>query len=205
VGVYNEIQVGRFNRLIQKLLSMKGRATMNIMSPELQAVLPLFHGPEDRYLEGWNEFGHGGQVVAPGGAIAAKRLRNPVGSNALILVTKVSFGNVLADQPFINRFFTSLDLNNNPFTGALYDIRTGQAAASVGIISTQTGAAGSPGATIWQGVIPANGYIEAFNEEDQFFPILPGDSLSIYSNAVTQSPFITMMWRERFLEDSERT
>ena len=54
---FNEILVGRYNRLIQKLFGMKGDAALFQFSTEMMAVLPMFMGNENRYLESWTLFG----------------------------------------------------------------------------------------------------------------------------------------------------
>jgi hypothetical protein len=41
--------------------------------------------------------------------------------------------------------------------------------------------------------------------EDHQFPILPGDALTIVNQGLNSPLQVNLMWRERFLEDSERT
>src|SRR6266851_4747570 len=55
---FNEILVGRYNRSLQKLLSMKGQAVMPQLASELQPTFSFFSGAENRYLESWERFGN---------------------------------------------------------------------------------------------------------------------------------------------------
>jgi len=47
---------GRFNRLLQKFLSVKGGAVITDIGGEIIPVFPFFFGREVRFLEGWESF-----------------------------------------------------------------------------------------------------------------------------------------------------
>ena len=67
MGHFNEILSGRFNRFVQKHFSMKGREGMPTLAADLGMTMSFNSGSENRYLEGWDLFGHsfqGGPIVA---------------------------------------------------------------------------------------------------------------------------------------------
>jgi len=69
--------------------------------------------------------------------------------------------------------------------------------------SQQTGAALTGGVIITQSVL-ANTPFQYIQHEDQQIPLAPGDAL-IFQGIAGVVVFLTFWWRERFLEDSERT
>src|SRR5437660_10167921 len=75
---FNEIQVGRYNRFIQKLLQIKGPPSMAQVATEMQPVFQFFNGAENRYLEGWLRYGQAASVPAGGaGTFSMVPLRTP--------------------------------------------------------------------------------------------------------------------------------
>ncbi len=77
---YNEILVGRYNRRLQKLFSMKGEPPAPQLSTEIGTTLNLFSGIEERYLEGWAVFSLHVNNTVGAGVNAGVRFRNPVAS-----------------------------------------------------------------------------------------------------------------------------
>ena len=59
LAIFNEIENARYARMLQKLSGVKGNAPVRQLAGEVMAVLPIFNGAENRYLEGWNRFGQG--------------------------------------------------------------------------------------------------------------------------------------------------
>src|SRR5216684_1967801 len=88
---FNEINVGRYNRALQKLLGMKGEASVPILASEIAPSFVLPYGVENRYLEQWNRFGLGMNVTATAGNQSAFRLRNPAGSNVIAVVEVLTY------------------------------------------------------------------------------------------------------------------
>jgi hypothetical protein len=205
VAVYNEIQVGRFNRYLQKLLSMKGPASMNTLAPELMPILAMFSGTEDRYLQGWDRFGVGFQI----GGIAAQttngRIRNPAGSNVIAVIEKL--------------FVDDTNVGND-----LFQLGVGKQAADLGSVVSTAGSRLDPRGRDSASCIVSGGnnallggFVIAAEEQDtsargiefivtdiQELPLLPGDAYSIISSASAPNCRFTFWWRERLLEDSER-
>ncbi len=215
---YNEILVGRFNRLIQKLLSIKGPASLISVEDSMQAVIPLFHGVENRYLEGWGIFQRELSSAAVAGALANGRLRNPRGSK-VIAVVEIIFGS--APSPANNELFTleygaplaAGVADYADLTGPLplinMDARqAGAGASQVGSVSIAS--AGAPAAALGGFFIgrraAQNGNMIPFIAyANQELLLLPGAALQIAAtqNANLQE-FFTFRVRERILEDSEQ-
>lgn len=201
---YNEILVGRFNRSLQKLTQLKGDAPAPQLASEIvpSVVFPL--GAEFRYLDSWDRFG----VRVFQAAVAAQfgfiRIRNPGGSNVVSVLEKITLTNTLADSPLIQLNAQAADLATAfaPTVGRL-DNR-GRANPTLSL-STTTSASALTGTLTWGGTFPANGTLEVIVFEEQEIPLLPGDAVTVQGGTLNQSVVTTFFWRERFLEESERT
>ncbi len=201
---FNEILVGRYNRYLQKLLSMKGPASLVSLSDELSTVFPLFSGAENRWLEAWQKFGINFTVAAVAAQVGAVRLRNPIGSNVVAVIERAWAFNATAtvDQPLfqINKF-SGADLAATG-NGQRFDARGIQASSLVA--SAGAAAAPSIGGGFCQGIFAANQIFELITTDIDEIPLAPGDSFQMQSNVVNQEFRGCYLWRERFLEDSER-
>lgn len=200
---YNEIQVGRFNRLIQKLLSLKGPASLVSAEDSLGFVLPLFHGVENRYLEAWERFGAVAVVTAQGVATKGEVMIRNTTRNVVAVFERLAIFQPGATDVFFLQF-------NSPVGAALanavvpnsLDTRT-RATPSIDITF---GAAGIGGANISGGVVPVNALgLELVFQENQELPLLPNSNYLIIPDTLTNSAFrVALLWRERQLEESER-
>jgi len=203
VARFNEIQVGRYNRFLQKLLSIKGQPSMPQLAAEMQPVFPFFSGAENRYLENWNRFGQSMLGTAVAAQNTAFRMRNPLTSNVVAVIEKATWANVTgaADAPFMQLNAGTADLAGIfTITAARFDNR-GNPQPSC-ILSGGNNTA-SIGGSKCQLALAANTTFDFINTDIQEFTLLPGDILQFVSNAVNIAPFMNIWWRERFLEDSE--
>jgi len=155
---FNEVQVARYNRFLQKLLAMKGQAVTPILSTEMQGVINFFNGAENRYLESWFRFGVFTSVAANAGQLSAFLLDNPGGSNVMAVVEKIAIANANASA-------TDFKLEHGPKTGNYATIVSN---------------------------------IARFDPPGQQVPTLITGPVN---GVLTPS----IWWRERFLEDSERS
>ena len=205
---YNEILVGRFNRALQKLTQLKGDAPAPQMASEIQPSWPLPLGNEFRYLEGWSLWSMSGRVTGGAAQFSAFRLRNPTGSNVIGVIQSVI---VSAGQAAGDTFTFAL----GPIAGDLTTVLTPQrldarlktsGTGSVLIPSqtTNSGGAGSPQIGIL-GMNPANNSYETITDPVSEIPLLPGDTFQIDDATANQQLTFWVRWRERFLEESERT
>src|SRR5437879_5372052 len=208
MAVYNEVQVGRYVRFLQKFLSIKGRQPAPLtFSGELGAMWSLFHGVENRYLEGWQTFGVATNVAAGGaGFKTGSRLRNPVNSNVVAAIIKIYYGSVIGDSTGALRFgSTTANLASIQLGNIGLDLRG--APNAVCIVSTQNTTATlpalSPGAAIWGPTQGANSSADVVITDIQELPLLPGSAYQMEVGPLNQAGVTSWWWRERPLEESE--
>jgi hypothetical protein len=205
---FNEILVGRYNRFIQKLLSMKGDASLFQFSSEMGAYLPLFSGVENRYLEGWDRFGATFSQAAVAAVTSGIRLRNPSGSNVLGVIEKIFVHNAAGavDQPLLQIGPAPTDLNTvTVMPGARMDSRC---RPNPSLINSRSAAVSATNlaANLLQYAVNANTQnFDLLIFEEQEITMLPGDAVQVISNTVNTQMSVSFFWRERFLEESERT
>src|SRR5207249_7739029 len=110
MALHNEILAGRFNRLFQKLLSMKGGPPAPQLSSELQMQIGLFHVVENLFIESWNRFSAANVLNASVGNNSQQRIRNPATSTVIAVIERLSFAVSVADQVQITQDTNNLDL-----------------------------------------------------------------------------------------------
>lgn len=182
---------------------MKGKASLRTLSDELFPVIPFFNGVENRYLESWERFSFQFNVSAVAAQTSTAQIRNPTGSNIIAVVEKCSVVNFAGatDQPQINVQTQATDFSSIGTTTQL-DSRT-RTHGSV-VASAQAGAALTN--TIAQVQVAVAGLQADFIlTPDQEIAILPGQAFQCGSQIVNQALHGCFWWRERFLEESERT
>jgi hypothetical protein len=99
VAIVNEIQVGRFNGLLHKLLAMKEGAPSPSLAPELVAAVVLEHDrPEYSFLAG--EIRAACPILQTSAAAGRIRheLRNPADSGVLCVVDRIDVSTTLSIQ-----------------------------------------------------------------------------------------------------------
>src|SRR5437899_5615173 len=99
---FNEILVGRYNRFLQKLFQIKGSPPSPQLGGDIQPSFAVFSGVENRYLEAWQKFGNTIVAAAVAAQNSAVRIRNPVASNVVAVLEKVSIANAIADTITLN-------------------------------------------------------------------------------------------------------
>jgi hypothetical protein len=203
----NEILVGRFGRSLQKVFGIKGEAPVATLAPEIMPVWTMYNGVENRYLEQWERFIM--FTFQNGGAAqnAAVRFRNPAGSNVVAVIEKMmdsAVGSAAAQNEQVwlsnvNTDFTTLTV----MTNTRLDLRTRPQPTC--ILSTQVNLAAGVGSQVSAyGIVPNTNY-DFIVDENQEITVLPGGSIDIRNLTVNQSVAVTWIWRERFLEEAERT
>ncbi len=204
MAVYNEIQVGRYNRFLQKLLQMKGGAPAPQLSSEIMPILSFFGGAENRFLEGWQRFAINVSVPAVAAQTGAFRLRNPVGSNVIGVVEKLLVSNnqaatiLVAYQ--IQNATAAVDLTPTAAPG-FFD---GRSKIGNNLLSSSANNVAGLGNTMCQVLLNNNTIWEFIWTDIQEFPLAPGDTLQILDSTVNTSFICSVQWRERFLEEAER-
>jgi hypothetical protein len=206
MAVYNEIQIGRYNRFLQKLLSMKGGAPAGSLASEIYPVLPLeVFGVENRYLVSWERFGFqafvAGVALVNGGA----RFRNATGSNMIAVIEKVTIVFAAVDIVQAEIAPQTADLASVQATGNIRFDRRGRSMPTLSVSQSTAAGAGPASPANYAAVGAVNTQEEMITFDDHELAILPGDALSLYSTTNNTALRVSVWWRERFLEDSERT
>ena|SRR5882672_2893720 len=208
---FNEILAGRYNRFLQKLFSMKGGPPAPQLASEVSINLQLFNGEENRWLESWNTFASGSQTAFIAGQITNWQLRNPPGSNVIAVVTKLKII-VSVTDPTPAFTIVSQDTNKAAYSAAVgvrcLDNRPkGGSSTTLGAtlgVSSQNNTAATGGVI---GALPLIAFtpFDFITLDDEEITLAPGDSLLVTTGAVSSLLYVNVQWRERFLEDSERT
>jgi hypothetical protein len=209
---YNEILAARFNKALTKIFGMKGEAPAPQLASEINAALPMFYGREMRNLEGWQSaMGHGAiaAVAANNGKI---RLRNPAGSNVIIVIERMTAQTVAAGGTQLN-FNLPPDVGDFATFGTWVntDSRSGATAANgnaalQGRISSAT-AATTGGPDVYQVptvVAGALAFADYIISDVQEIVLLPGCSVDLVNQTQNANFDASFMWRERVMEESER-
>src|SRR5260370_42568385 len=96
---YNEILTGRYNRLLQKLLQMKGGPPAPQLASEISPHLSSPDlGVESRFHRGWNRFGFAINTAAGVGTASAAQLRNPPNSKVIGVIHKIQVESSVAQE-----------------------------------------------------------------------------------------------------------
>jgi hypothetical protein len=210
VAAYNEVQVGRYVRFLQKFLGIKGRQPAPLtFSGELNAHWALFHGVENRELEAWGRFAQWFQVAAGGaGTQGAVRFRNPTTSGVVAVFEKIVYVNTAAatDQAAIQLGPLTTDLATVvAYANQRLDPR--QPVVNPNLIASQQAAAGlglASGNKLMVGCT-SGVTMDFIWDEDQEITLLPGDVLQVIEGGSNQQFTVSFIWRERLMEESERT
>lgn len=206
MSIYNEILSPRFQNAVKKLFSMKGGQGMRQVSGELIPVLPFPVGAEFRWLENWDLFALSVSPTGGAGQNAATRIRNPAGSNLVIVVYGLIASVTTAQAVSIFEVpassspgdLTTVASNTN----ARLDGRGRQQPTAVVSQTANYGAV--PAVQNINFNLGANQPFQLVQDAIQEIPLLPGNTLDVFAGTVATLLGVTYMWRERLLEESER-
>lgn len=194
--------VGRFNRLLQRLLEIKADPPAPDLAGEIMPVIVLEGDrPEWLYLMGHRLIAVGFSLGAAAGQPNLIRVRNPAASGVIATADAMLLGSSTAHSVNLRIGRAAADLGTT-FATMVLDQRMGAANASSLIASSdQTGAA-VVGTSIGRARVPA--------EDSLVFPaayrfvLAPGDSFDIFSSESNLTWAGVFTFRERALEASER-
>jgi hypothetical protein len=200
---YNEILVGRINRGLQKYFGIKGDAPVPQLAGDVSVNHALFTGVENRYLEGWGIFGATFGVAASPGNPSGLRVRNPAGSNVVAVIEKFTIWESVVDTVVVMDFGPmATDLSS---VDVAFRMDTRGPARPMVQISHQVTAPAQTNQVFEFPLGTINVPYELITYENQEIPLFPGDGLQIRTGAVNTLVQSGIRWRERFLEESERT
>lgn len=198
----SDVWVGIVNRFVEKLFNVKGGPTIVDISPSIQTRLAIASENENRYLQGWNRYGTAIFVAAVAAQNGQVQLRNPAGSNVVVVVESLVVAATAADQPSLTWGATVSDLTTlASLTFSRIDSRGNPQPTA--IVSSTTD--GANAAVFRQLDMTANTSVEFVPTQNCEFTVLPGQILKVFSNVVNQNLNTSWLWRERVMETSELT
>jgi hypothetical protein len=204
---FNEILVGRYNRFLQKLFGMKGSPPAPQLASEIGATFEIENPPvEDRILLGWNRFGLSTSVTGVAGA--SVRFRNPTNNNVVaVFESFIVASGASPDQPFLELARFTADYAGL-LSGRRLDARMDPAnvGASFSLVASSATSRVSLGSVVFRQInLGANISQDFVLHPDQELTLLPGDALQVNSGQNANTLLICAIWRERTLEESERS
>jgi hypothetical protein len=204
---YNEILIGRWNRMLQKVTGIKGGPVAAQLSSDIQPVISLFSGVEHRYLESWELFAT--TVGTPQGAatLSKFRFRNPPNSNVVAVIISMHLTQGITADAANRMAFgaVSTDLTTSNPVIARLDSRGRAQPTCLSSTEQSVGAAGFGQSMATQGIGANADAFPVIQHSGSEIPVLPGDGFQFTASVVNAPFFVSLVWRERFLEDSERT
>ncbi len=213
MAIYNEILVGRYNRALQKLFGIKGTPPVRQVAGEIQPSYPLGSGEEDRWLQGWNTFwASTGGTVGNAGNSPVFRMTNDVGSNIVAVIEKLLVGTVAAtlidvqfanQQPLVSGHVPNLTIL--PTLAMDGRILTTGGSGQGNIICSTSVVTNTLGQLVMKRQAPAGQDLDLILFDDQEWIMTPQSALNIFAEAAASTMFVSVQWRERYLEDSERS
>jgi hypothetical protein len=197
----NEIQVGRFNGLLHKLLDMKEGAPAPMLASEIFPTIELeAKRLEWDFLMGVRNLGTVGAIAAGIGLPCAFRLRNPADSNVVATVSQITVTALTGFNGFIFRIGSIATDLGTVFSGINRDTRDSVRGAT--IPSRATVADPAAGSQLHRMQCAVN-VSERINFGNGVAVLAPGGFMDIVSNVDNQAVVIACQWRERTLESSE--
>lgn len=205
MAVFNEILVGRYSRYLQKLFGTKGGPPTPSLSGDLFPILNITDTPlEDRYLVGVDHY----HLLLTQGAVAAQntviRVRNPVSSNVVAIIESCYMQENTADTTFqVGLSQQTTDFSNIlTLSNAFVDSRGSRSPTLIGSGGNNIGSLSLPRFQFSMAVNQTTA--EMIQNPHQEIPLLPGWAMTWFTGAVNTILWVSLGWRERFLDDSER-
>ena len=203
MALYNEILAGRFNRFAQKFFGMKGSPPAPQLSSEIGLNFGLYNGVENRILESSDTFWATANVAAGAGLFSRYRLRNPTGSGVIVAVQKLTVVSGNFDNVAFGVLFGSVDLTTTFATQGI-DGRGRSSSSCVPSIQQAATAVAPLFMVSFGGSAVGNiATYDFIQDENQELPLSPGQVLEVGSSTVNISLRVSVLWRERPLEESE--
>jgi hypothetical protein len=211
MALYNEILAGRYNRALSKLAGIKGEAPAPQLASEIAATISMFYGVENRFIEGWYRYGLAVVSPAVAGQFSVVRIAMPVGANVIAVIESCEIAAGAND--IFNLIYTNLnpagDFGTLNFGSMLYSSRASStpgtlltgSAAHVSFAST-VGLIANP---IRKFAITANPSREIIQNENQELTLTSGEGYTVQPSTVNEAVTVSFLWRERPLEDSEKS
>lgn len=202
----NEILVGRFNRSYQKLFGLKGEPPVATLAPEIMPSHVVFSGVEERYLQGWARYALTLNQAAVAAQTNGLQFRNPINSNVLAVFEKWAFvSNGVGDTYTLGMLRDTPAANDLTSTAQGFSLDSRSRGGSTIIGSSQANSPATVGTAIELLTVQQSVELYDIWTENQEMLLMPGDSIRATNNIVNSTTRWLAVWRERFLEEGERT
>jgi hypothetical protein len=202
---FNEILVGRFNKALTKLFSIKGAAPAPQCASEIAAIIEIDQvAIENRFLLSVDSFSVGLTNTATPAQLSLIKLRNPVGSNVIAIFEKITASAGASDFVDVQIGTDQTDGTVVAIAGAQnLDSRSGRVSSL--IFSRGLAAPPPQQTTVMRAGITTTPSYDFINYQNQEIILNPGRSIQVAMTTVVNSALgVTFKWRERLLEESER-
>lgn len=200
----NEVQIGRYQHLLERLLALKGEISAQQLSPELIPVLNLGNDRPEWAALGNEHLAWGrGAQAAVAGERSAVLLWNRTTSGALGIIRDVFIYPASAMNVQIGWGPEVAGGGYSQAASGFRDARIGQGATAAALLCYNYRQVGSPiTSVLWQSSL--------FNSTTTHIPNLdivlpPGTALYVAGAADNTSITVCFVWRERKLEPQEDT
>ena len=194
------INVGRFNGILGRMLSMGGMEDpAGELSPEISAVLVMENDrPEWKYLANEKLCAGVGVEIASGAFLTASRLRNPVGSGVLAVVEFIRISMTLAGR-YSMRFGLITTDRATAQSAITVDARFAIANVAPALVLSSSAAAFASSVTFDSSDVLASAPVVY----EQKIILFPGSALEIGSTAINTGTTVAFSWRERAFQPFE--
>jgi len=205
MAIFNEILSGRYNRALQKIFAIKGSAPVRQLGGEITPSHVFYSGVETRALEEWYRFGTVINLAAGVGQAVAQ-LRNPAGSNRLVVFEKISVSDDGVGGACVWNLGTQTAFSDQAGAFALspamsWDKRLNQASGMVGSLSS--GGTATSLIRAFAAFPATGGNYDFITEEQQDIILSPGESIQIRATTNAKNLNTAWWWRERKFEPEE--
>ena len=199
---YNEILVGRYNRFLQRLLSIKGGPPSPQLASEIQPQMDVEALPvELRFLLGWHLYQSTIQQLASPANASGVQVRNPLSSGAVAVITSLSLAVSAGEVVTISETFGGVTADlTNVFNGGKVDAR---AKNNSMLVPSSFAPVADLAGIIFQAIIAQGNPYEFLNKEYDAIPLFPGHTLRITGALLNTDLRVHFKWRERSIEEGE--
>lgn len=202
----NEIQVGRFNAVLQKVLAIKEGAPAPTLAPEITPAIILENDRPEWYYPGGVRLAGGGTRVGPViGELPQLQLFNPAGSGILVVVTKVIVSSATAITA--TEFWTGWSRSALPSSSGNKGPRDSRYSSTVSLVPATaelrlTTAVGPPSLFVILGnhLLPPNPAPITLQPN---VVLDPDSGYTLYSSLSGADFSVSFEWYERALEPEE--
>lgn len=198
---YNEIQHGRFARGVQRIFGVRGEVPVASLAGEVSVVWELFTGLEDHFPQQIEHFSGIVSIAANAANTPGFQIRNPANSGVVATIEKLLVSPIVAQDTEVTIGSVAAELTTST-TSQNRDGR-GRPVGTCVLSSSNTSPA-ALGNPIWL----ANGNlvpIEVIIRPTDEIVLFAGGGLRVTWSAVNQAVRATIYWRERVIEDAEKT